>query len=41
VFRNKVLWAVLITYLVLSLVPQLGLMSMIGKKKPSGGPGGM
>ncbi len=31
--RSRVLWAVLITYLVVSLVPQLGLMALLGKKK--------
>lgn len=31
--RNRVVWAVLITYLVVSMVPQIGLMALIGKKK--------
>ena len=35
--RNKhVLFAVLITYLILSFVPQLGLMTFLGKAKGGG-----
>lgn len=31
--RRPVFWAVLLTYLLISFVPQLGLMSLIGKGK--------
>jgi hypothetical protein len=31
--RSRVVWAVLITYLVISLVPQMGLMALLGKRK--------
>lgn len=31
--RNRIFWAVLITYLVMSFVPQLGLMNFIGRGK--------
>jgi hypothetical protein len=35
--KNKhVLFAVLLTYLVISFVPQIGLMSLIGKGKKKG-----
>ena len=34
--KNKhVIWAVVITYLVISFVPSLGLMSIMGKGKKS------
>jgi hypothetical protein len=32
--KNKhILFAVLVTYLVMSFVPQIGLMNLVGKKK--------
>jgi hypothetical protein len=35
--KNKhVFWAVLLTYLVMSFVPSLGLMSLLGKGKGGG-----
>jgi len=34
--RKEVIWAVLITYLVLSFVPAIGLMSLLGKRPKAG-----
>lgn len=35
---KQVIWAALVTYLVISFVPALGLMSIMGKR-PGGGKG--
>ena len=34
--KHHILWAVLITYLIMSFMPQLGLASVMGKKKGKG-----
>ena len=34
--KHHILWAVLITYLIMSFMPQLGLAAWMGKKKGKG-----
>lgn len=34
--KHPVFWAVVITYVVISFVPQLGLMNLVGKGKGKG-----